>query len=102
MLLQFLKSLHLSPADQKRVKAVEGFLWVAVSAGIMAGAHFIVGNGLISWQDILKVMGGAFVAALINGFYQLEGQLVLPDVPPAPALPQVPAAPAAPKGGANG
>lgn len=97
MLLNFLQSLHLDAVQQRMVKAVEGALWVAVSGAIMAGAHFIVGNGLVDGASILKVMGGTFVAALINALIQLEGSLVS-DVSAATAVvpPSAPAAPPPP------
>lgn len=60
------QGLNLTPAERAFLKLLKLWFYTALSAGVMAGAQYLLNNGQINWQALIYITGGAFLLSLLG------------------------------------
>ncbi len=74
------QGLNLTPAQRAFLKLLKLWFYTALSAGVMAGAQYLLNNQQVNWQALIYITGGAFLLSLfgaLDKYWTAQGDLPL-------------------------
>ena len=72
------QKLPLTPGERAFIKLIQGWVLTALSAGIMAGAQYLLNNQQVNWQAMLYIVGGAVLLSVLSAvtkYYTAQGDV---------------------------